>query len=125
MSEAAPGVFYLSKHRLETLTDGIFAVAMTLLVIDLKIPETAQIETQEQLIAAVLHLIPKFIGPRMPGDMGMFLALTSGHRIIRPEKHVQNPYFSGLQLVLNTAPSLAMVMSLSAMSFRAMRMVWK
>jgi uncharacterized membrane protein len=61
MSEAAPGVSYLSKHRLEALTDGIFAVAMTLLVIDLKIPETAQIATQEQLIAAVLHLIPKFI----------------------------------------------------------------
>ena len=61
MSEPAPGGFYLSKHRLETLTDGIFAVAMTLLVIDLKIPETAQITTQEQLIAAVLHLLPKFI----------------------------------------------------------------
>ena len=61
MSEAAIGGFYLSKHRLETLTDGIFAVAMTLLVIDLKIPETAQIATQEQLIVAVLHLIPKFI----------------------------------------------------------------
>lgn len=61
MSEAAPGVSYLGKHRLETLTDGIFAVAMTLLVIELKIPETAQIATQEQLIAAVLHLIPKFM----------------------------------------------------------------
>ena len=47
MSEAAPGVFYLSKHRLEALTDGIFAVAMTLLVIDLKIPETLIAENTE------------------------------------------------------------------------------
>lgn len=30
-----PGLSGLSKHRLEALTDGIFAVAMTLLVIEL------------------------------------------------------------------------------------------
>ena len=61
MSDTTPGNFYLSKHRLETLTDGIFAVAMTLLVIELKIPETVHITTAEQLIAALIHLIPKFI----------------------------------------------------------------
>ena len=61
MSDMATGTFYLSKHRLEALTDGIFAVAMTLLVIELKIPETAQIKVPEDLIAALLHLLPKFI----------------------------------------------------------------
>lgn len=35
----APLLF--SKHRLEALTDGIFAVAMTLLVIELEVPERA------------------------------------------------------------------------------------
>ena len=29
----------LSKHRIEALTDGIFAMAMTLLVLDLKFPK--------------------------------------------------------------------------------------
>jgi uncharacterized membrane protein len=29
----------LSKHRIEALTDGIYAVAMTLLVLELKLPE--------------------------------------------------------------------------------------
>ena len=61
MSDTTPSTFYLSKHRLEALTDGIFAVAMTLLVIELKIPETAHITTGEQLIAALGHLIPKFV----------------------------------------------------------------
>ena len=61
MAVATPVFFYLNKHRLEALADGIFAVAMTLLVIELKIPETAHITTQEQLIAALAHLIPKFI----------------------------------------------------------------
>jgi uncharacterized membrane protein len=51
----------LSKHRLEALTDGIFAVAMTLLVIELKLPETPHIQTQEELLAGLVHLIPKFI----------------------------------------------------------------
>ena len=60
MNDLAPGTFYLSKHRLEALTDGIFAVAMTLLVIELKIPETSEIRTPEHLMVAVLHLIPKF-----------------------------------------------------------------
>jgi uncharacterized membrane protein len=32
-------VHALSKHRLEALTDGIFAVAMTLLVLEIKLPE--------------------------------------------------------------------------------------
>ena len=34
----------LSKHRVEALTDGIFAVAMTLLVIELKVPDRAGME---------------------------------------------------------------------------------
>jgi uncharacterized membrane protein len=37
---AIPG---LSKHRLEALTDGIFAVAMTLLVLEIKLPEIKQL----------------------------------------------------------------------------------
>ena len=62
MSDVVSGTSYLSKHRLEALTDGIFAVAMTLLVIELKIPESAHISSGEQLLAALLHLVPKFIG---------------------------------------------------------------
>ena len=43
--------FTFSKHRLEGLTDAIFAAAMTLLVIELKIPETAHISSQAGLIS--------------------------------------------------------------------------
>ena len=51
----------VSKHNLDALTDGIYAVAMTLLVIELKLPDHSTIEDQAQLINAVVHLIPKFI----------------------------------------------------------------
>ncbi|MBL8515466.1 MAG: DUF1211 domain-containing protein [Betaproteobacteria bacterium] len=52
----------MSKHRIDALTDGIFAVAMTLLVIELKIPDASQIRGIEALLGALGHLIPKFIG---------------------------------------------------------------
>jgi uncharacterized membrane protein len=34
----------LSRNRIEALTDGVFAVAMTLLVLDIKVPELQQSE---------------------------------------------------------------------------------
>jgi uncharacterized membrane protein len=51
----------LSKHRLEGLTDGIYAVAMTLLVLELKLPpEAGHALTNADLGAALVELTPKF-----------------------------------------------------------------
>ncbi len=50
-----------SKHRVEALTDGIFAVAMTLLVIDLRLPDPHVVHSQAQLVAALADLAPKAI----------------------------------------------------------------
>ncbi|MBL8520478.1 MAG: DUF1211 domain-containing protein [Betaproteobacteria bacterium] len=52
----------MSKHRIDALTDGIFAVAMTLLVIELKFPPGPHFATHAELIQGLVHLIPKFIG---------------------------------------------------------------
>jgi uncharacterized membrane protein len=57
---ASEGHTGLSKHRLEALADGIFAVAMTLLVIDLKLPEHATVHDPSDLAVGVAHLIPTF-----------------------------------------------------------------
>lgn len=48
-----------SKHRVEALTDGIFAVAMTLLVIDLKLPDPHTIHSNQDLAQALADLFPK------------------------------------------------------------------
>ena len=48
-----------NKHRIEALSDGIIAVAMTLLVIDLKLPKQGSIASYHNLINAVVHLILK------------------------------------------------------------------
>lgn len=50
------------KNRLEALTDGIFAVAMTLLVLDLHIPDDVGRPTDEaSLVQALLALAPKLL----------------------------------------------------------------
>lgn len=47
--------------RLEALSDGVFAVAMTLLVLDLKIPTAQAIHSEAGLWAALLALSPKLL----------------------------------------------------------------
>ena len=46
----------IPKNRLDSLTDGVFAVAMTLLVIDIKLPETVHPRSAGELIDALVGL---------------------------------------------------------------------
>jgi len=50
-----------SLERLAALSDGIFAVAMTLLVLDLHIPSAEQIHSESELIHALAALAPQWI----------------------------------------------------------------
>jgi uncharacterized membrane protein len=54
------GAHLLGKGRIEALTDGIFAVAMTLLVLDVKLPIQPADLDGPGLRAALLALLPKF-----------------------------------------------------------------
>jgi uncharacterized membrane protein len=51
----------LSRNRVEALTDGVFAVAMTLLVLDIKVPELQAPSDISQLAVRLLALWPKFL----------------------------------------------------------------
>lgn len=51
----------IEKLRLDALTDGVFAVAMTLLVIDLKLPESFHPANAEELIHGLLDLKTQFL----------------------------------------------------------------
>jgi uncharacterized membrane protein len=50
-----------SPRRIEAMTDGIYAVAMTLLVIELKFPERVEIHTAADLARSLAELGPKLI----------------------------------------------------------------
>ena len=50
-----------SVDRLEALSDGIFAVAMTLLVLDLHVPVRSAVGSEEQLWAALRAMLPQIV----------------------------------------------------------------
>ena len=61
--------------RLAALSDGIFAVAMTLLVLDLHIPTAAQVHSERELFAALAALGPQWIAYGMSFlTLGIFWA---------------------------------------------------
>src|SRR6266702_1040961 len=47
----------IAKARLDALTDGIFAVAMTLLVIDLRLPPDLHLGSSQELIGAIRDVL--------------------------------------------------------------------
>ena len=50
----------ISRSRLECLFDGIFAIAMTILVLDLKVPELNHPKSGAELGQALLHFAPVY-----------------------------------------------------------------
>ena len=56
-----------SLERLAALSDGIFAVAMTLLVLDLHIPTAAQVHSEGELLGALAALGLKLILDKVSG----------------------------------------------------------
>jgi uncharacterized membrane protein len=50
----------LSKGRMEALTDGIFAIAMTLLVLELKVPDLPKSTSSRELLESIGHEAPAF-----------------------------------------------------------------
>jgi len=64
-----------SLERLAALSDGIFAVAMTLLVLDLHIPTASQVHSEGELFAALAALGPQWIAYGMSFlTLGIFWA---------------------------------------------------
>jgi uncharacterized membrane protein len=51
-----------SKNRVEAFSDGIFAIIITLLVLEIKVPHIENYNSTEELTGALLRLFPKFTG---------------------------------------------------------------
>ena len=64
-----------SLERLAALSDGIFAVAMTLLVLDLHIPTAGQVDGERELLRALAVLGPQWVAYGMSFlTLGLFWA---------------------------------------------------
>jgi uncharacterized membrane protein len=83
----------VQKLRLDALTDGVFSVAMTLLVIDMKLPENFQPTSAAQLVAGLLGLHTQFfvyvISFLVLGLRWMSLAKLSGLHEKATDSYVQ------------------------------------
>jgi uncharacterized membrane protein len=51
----------IAKHRLDGLTDAVFGVAMTLLVLDLRLPESFHPQDAAELLQAISQLFTQFL----------------------------------------------------------------
>jgi uncharacterized membrane protein len=50
-----------SLERLAALSDGLFSVAMTILVLDLRVPDVAKVVHERDLLPALSELVPRLI----------------------------------------------------------------
>jgi uncharacterized membrane protein len=57
----SPDSSMLSKARIDALSDGIFGVAMTLLVLDVRLPSDFQPKDSGELLQGIADLWPKFL----------------------------------------------------------------
>lgn len=87
MSDGAASPILWSKHRVEALTDGIFAVAMTLLVIELKVPDPHLIHSQHDLAQALADLAPKAVS-WVISFFVLAVFWISHHRLFHYVRHV-------------------------------------
>ncbi len=83
--------FELGKNRIEALSDGIFAIAMTLLILELHVPDLAHNAGNAQLWPALKHLGPKFLtygfsfitlGVYWVGHHNMYHAIRRSDRVL-------------------------------------------
>jgi uncharacterized membrane protein len=49
-------------ERLILFTDAVFAIAITLLIIEIKVPELHEVHSEGEVLNSLLRLIPKFMG---------------------------------------------------------------
>lgn len=81
------GTLQLGKHRIEALVDGIFAVAMTLLVIDLRLPEHLHVTNDAQLREALVELLPNLYS-WLVSFIVLGIFWVANHRVYSHVRHV-------------------------------------
>jgi uncharacterized membrane protein len=103
MDHTASATLQLGKHRIEALVDGIFAVAMTLLVIELRLPE--HLGGGAQLHEALIELLPNF-GSWLVSFVVLGVFWMANHRIYSHVRHVDTALIWWTLLMLGGASLL-------------------
>ncbi len=78
------------KHRLEALADGVFAIAMTILVLEVKVPELRNPRSAEELLGHLGHLAPT-LGAYFFSFLFLGLFWVWHHRLAAKLSHLDVP----------------------------------
>lgn len=79
------------RARLDALTDGVFSVAMTLLVLDLRLPDNFTPGNAHELLEGILALTPKFV-PYLLSFGVLGLRWLAGIQVRSPDDSLGSAY---------------------------------
>ncbi len=81
-----------SKSRVEAFSDGIFAIIITLLVLEIKVPHISNYQSSQELMQALFRLLPKFTG-WIISFFTIAVIWVNHHKIFKQIKHFNNGIF--------------------------------
>jgi uncharacterized membrane protein len=82
----------LGKNRIETLSDGVFAIVVTLLVLELRIPELSDAASTAELSRELIAMAPKFLSMVM-SFLTVCVIWLNHHRLFTLIEHFDVPLF--------------------------------
>jgi uncharacterized membrane protein len=82
----------IQRHRLEALSDGVYAIILTLLVLEMKAPAIAAHHSVGALATALLHLAPKFASWVISFLMVAVIWINH-HRLLGHVRHIDRTLF--------------------------------
>jgi len=88
-----------ANARLETFCDGVFAIALTLLIIDVRIPVTTAIHTSADLWQALRHLLPTLFAFALSFGI-IFIAWVNHHEAMKLLDKSSHPFIYATGLLM-------------------------
>ena len=83
---------YFTKSRVEAISDGIFAIILTLLILEIKVPHINSHDSINELAESLLHLAPKFIA-WVISFLTVAVIWVNHHRIFESLKNINHAIF--------------------------------
>jgi uncharacterized membrane protein len=83
---------YFTKSRVEAFSDGILAIIITLLILEIRVPEIHQTESIGELTEKLLLLAPKFIA-WVISFFTVAVIWVNHHRIFESLRHINHAVF--------------------------------
>lgn len=79
------------KNRVEALSDGVYAIILTLLILELKVPSLGDAPTNAQVVQSLVQMTPKFLSWLISFLM-LIVFWINHHYMLHLVKHVDQGY---------------------------------